>query len=128
LAAGVAGAPLRVVDRATHGAQRDVLDGVDGVHFHVAEQFVEEDAAVAGREHPVIEGIEHADAVVAIDVDLEIVGGLPMPPVEGVGVSEVGIPEVIVMLTPVTSMVGLLSASRIFRGDVSVTSPAVEWM
>ena len=39
-----------------------------------------------------------------------------------------GVPAVIVMFSPVTSIVGIRFASRIRCGEKSVTSPAVEWM
>ena len=51
-----------------------------------------------------------------------------MPPEVATGVRRRRRRKSCVMLTPVTSIVGVPSASRIRCGEFSVTSPAVEWM
>ena len=60
-------------DRAAHRAQRHVSPGLHQVDTQVAQQVVEEDAA--GRCSGNVVDRQHALGIVAIDVDLEEIGG-----------------------------------------------------
>ncbi|OQB83016.1 MAG: hypothetical protein BWX88_03622 [Planctomycetes bacterium ADurb.Bin126] len=73
----VAAAAVAPVDnRAVDGSQRYVGEARDRVELHRAYKLAQVDAAVSRRRGAVVEGVEHAGAVVAVDVDLDEVAGL----------------------------------------------------